>query len=88
MDQHLRKYFSTIGEKGGCKSRRTLTPAQAMVMVKIREARKAYHKFYANCFWSCKPDLKITKDNVRWVGEQLMKYGNREAWILGNKLCR
>lgn len=57
-------------------------------MVKVREARKAYRKFYAKCFWSCNPDLEISISDVKWVGEQLMKYGNREAWILGSKLCR
>ena len=88
MDKSLREYLSAIGEKGGCKSRRTLTPAQAKAMVKVRDARKAYKKFYTRCFWSCKPDLTISINNVQWVGEQLMKYGNREAWIAGSKLCR
>jgi hypothetical protein len=88
MDQNIRNYLSAIGEKGGCKSRRALTPRQAKAMVNVREARKAYHKFYVECFRSCKPDFEITVNNVKWVGEQLMKYGNREAWILGSRLCR
>jgi hypothetical protein len=35
-----------------------------------------------------RPDLVITSADVPWVAEQLMRHGNREAWIAGSKLCR
>jgi hypothetical protein len=57
-------------------------------MVKVREARKAYRKYHAQCFWSYRPDLEINLGDVPWVAEQLMKQGNRDAWQLGAKLCR
>jgi hypothetical protein len=57
-------------------------------MVKIREARRAYAKFHAQCFWSYDPDLKITSADVPWVASQLMKQGGRAAWFAGAKLCR
>lgn len=57
-------------------------------MVKIREARRAYAKFHAQCFWSYAPDLKITAADVPWVASQLMKQGGREAWYAAAKLCR
>ena len=27
-------------------------------------------------------------DDVDWVAETLMRNGNREAWIIGRRLCR
>jgi hypothetical protein len=57
-------------------------------MVCVREARRAFRRFRTSCFWSSPPDLKITASDIRWVAEQLMKNGNREAWRIGAKLCR
>jgi hypothetical protein len=88
MDKVISDYLASIGEKGGCKSRRKLTSGQALAMVRVREARRAFRHYFAQCFWSYKPDLKISKDDVKWVGEQIMKHGDREAWIKGAKLCR
>jgi hypothetical protein len=56
-------------------------------MVRIREARRAYRRFHARCFWSYPPDLEIGADDVKWVAETLMKYGDREAWETGQRLC-
>lgn len=88
MKSEVREYLSTIGRRGGCKSRRSLSVADARTMVKIREARRAYRKYHAQCFWSYRPDLKITASDVSWVADQLKKQGGREAWQLGAKLCR
>lgn len=57
-------------------------------MVRVREARRAFRRFHASCFWSYRPDLTITLDDVPWVAEQLKKHGNREAWRIGTRLCR
>jgi hypothetical protein len=81
------KYLARIGARGGRKSRRTLDPDTARKMVAVREARRAFHRFRSTCFWSCRPDLIIRAGDVPWVAEQLMKYGNREAWRIGAKLC-
>jgi hypothetical protein len=80
--------LSTIGRKGGRKSRRVLDPQKARSMVRLREAKRAYRKYYAQCFWSFDPDLIITKDDIEWVAEQLKRNGNLETWRLGVKLCR
>jgi len=40
MNPEARKYLASIGSKGGKKSRRTLTSAQAKAMVKAREAKR------------------------------------------------
>lgn len=81
-------YLARIGARGGRKSRRTLDPETARAMVRVREARRAYCLFRAQCFWSYRPDLMIGTVDVPWVAEQLMKHGGREAWLAGVRLCR
>lgn len=88
MNSTLRSYLAEIGRRGGRKSRRTLSPDEARRMVRVREARRAYRRFHAQCFWSYPPDLVIGVDDVTWVAEQLMRNGGDEAWAVGEKLCR
>ena len=85
---NISKYLAEIGARGGRKSRRALDPQTARMMVRVREARRAFRRFRTTCFWSYRPDLVIRADDIPWVAEQLMKYGNREAWRVGTKLCR
>lgn len=84
----VRDYLAEIGRRGGRKSRRILDPETARNMVRVREARRAYDRFFALCFWSYRRDLLIGLSDVEWVAETLMKNGNREAWRLGRSLCR
>jgi hypothetical protein len=86
VQRQVKKYLSQIGKRGGLVSRRKLSADSARAMVKVREARRAYRKFYAACFWSYAPDLKITIADVPWVAEQLRKHGNQEAWQTAAKL--
>ena len=80
--------MSKIGRKGGRVSRRELSSEAARRMVRIREARRAYQRFYAQCFWSYPQELKIHDEDVAWVAECLKKNGGRVAWQAGVKLCR
>jgi hypothetical protein len=57
-------------------------------MVRIREARRAYRRFYATCFWFRDPGYLVTADDIPWVVDGLQKYGNREAWETAARLCR
>lgn len=57
-------------------------------MVKVREARRAYRRFHAECFWSYDPEYTIGPTDVEWVAEQLRKTGGREAWVVAGALCR
>ncbi len=86
--KNVRRYLAEIGARGGRKSRRALDSETARTMVRVREARRAFRRFRATCFWSYRPDMPIGVRDVPWVGEQLMKHGNREAWRVGAKLCR
>ena len=88
MSENIRKYLSEIGKRGGRKSRRTLDSETARNMVRLREAKRAFRRFYARCFWSYDPDYVLTLDDIEWVAKQLMKNGGREAWEVGAKLCR
>jgi hypothetical protein len=87
MNDGIREYLSAIGRRGGQASRRELTGDAARAMVRVREARRAYRKFYVQCFWSYAPELKITEADVPWVAEQLRKHGGREAWTTAERLC-
>jgi len=54
----------------------------------VREARRAYRSFHAECFWSFDPEYRIGSSDIAWVAEQLRKHGGRDAWETAGKLCR
>ncbi len=88
MDPRVRKYLSMIGRNGGKKSRRVLPANVAREMVRVREARRAFRRFHAQCFWSYDPGYRIGPGDTAWVAEKLMRHGGRAAWELGARLCR
>jgi hypothetical protein len=87
MKPSVRSYLAEIGRRGGKKSRRALDPDTARNMVRVREARRAYRRFHASCFWSFDPDYRIGPSDVPWVVEQLRRHGGRAAWDVARKLC-
>ena len=88
MKRSVQQYLAEIGRRGGRKSRRVLDPETARAMVRVREARRIYRRFHAECFWSFDPDYRIGLSDVAWVAEQLRKHGGRDAWKLAATLCR
>ena len=88
MEPAVRRYLQSIGRRGGQKSRRQLATETARDMVRLREARRACHRFNARCFWSTDPDYRVTPNDIRWVAERVMTYGGREGWDVGARLCR
>jgi hypothetical protein len=88
MNIEVRKYLSTIGQRGGQKSRRVLDAKTARDMVRVREARRAYRRFHASCFWSFDPNYVLTLSDIPWVAAELRKHGGRAAWETANRLCR
>ncbi len=88
MERNVKAYLAEIGRRGGRKSRRVLDPETARTMVRVREARRAYRRFYAKCFWSFDPGYRIGPSDVAWVAEQLRRHGGRDAWEAAEKLCR
>lgn len=87
MNKDVHEYLARIGAKGGLKSRRKLDSEAARRMVAVREARRAFRRFHSRCFWSYRSDLEIGTEDVTWVAQELMKHGNREAWLKGRSLC-
>jgi hypothetical protein len=57
-------------------------------MVRLREAKRAFVRFHARCFWSSPADYVVTANDISWVARQLMTYGGREGWQIGARLCR
>ena len=55
-------------------------------MVRVREARRAFREFYADCFWFCRKDLVIGPGDVEWVAETLRKNGDMRAWRVAGRL--
>ncbi len=88
MDQSVKAYLAEIGRRGGRKSRRVLDADTARAMVCVREARRMYRRFFAECFWSFDPDYRVGLSDISWVAEQLRKHGGRDAWEAAGKLCR
>ena len=84
---NISAYLAEIGRKGGKKSRRRLTPEDARNMVRVREARRAFREFHAQCFWYMRPDMAITLADVPEVARGLRQHGGRQGFILAAKLC-
>ena len=80
-------YLAEIGRKGGKKSRRRLSPEDARNMVRVREARRAFREFHAQCFWYMRPDMKITLADVPEVARGLRQNGGRRGFIVASHLC-
>jgi hypothetical protein len=88
MTPEVRAYLAEIGRRGGRRSRRVLPPETARRMVRLREARRAFKRFHARCFWSSPKDYLVTAEDIAWVARQLMTHGGREGWRTGASLCR
>ena len=88
MEPEVKAYLAEIGRRGGRRSRRVLDAETARAMVRVREARRMYRQFHAQCFWSFDPDYRIGLSDVPWVAEQLRRNGSRNAWEAARKLCR
>ena len=88
VPKEIRAYLAMIGRKGGTKSRRSLSSEVAHDMVRVREARKIYRAFYAQCFWFMRPDLRVTISDIPELVRGLRQNGGRQGFLLAAKLCR
>lgn len=83
----VRAYLAQIGRKGGRKSRRRLSPEKARNMVRVREARKAFREFYAQCFWYMRADMVVTLTDLPEIARGLRRNGGRRGFLLAAKVC-
>jgi hypothetical protein len=82
------EYLARIGRKGGIKSRRHLSPEEARNMVRLRETRRAFHRFHAQCFWYMREDMDVTLADVPEIVRGLRQNGGRQGFLLAARLCR
>jgi hypothetical protein len=54
---------------------------------KIALAMEHFQAAYARCFWFMPCDLQVTAENLPIIARALMKYGNREDYIVARRLC-
>ncbi len=57
-------------------------------MVCLREARRTFRKFHAQCFWFMRKDLPVTLDDLPEIIRGLRQNGGREGRLLAERLCR
>ena len=86
--QSVRSYLAQIGRKGGQRSRRKLSSEDAKNMVRVREARRAFREFHAQCFWHMRRDLKVTLDDIPEIVRGLRQNGGRKGFLVAARLCR
>ena len=65
-----------------------LSSADARDMVRVREARRAFRDFYAQCFWYLDPDLRVTLRDVPEIVRGLRQNGGRKGFLVAARLCR
>jgi hypothetical protein len=88
VTKEISAYFSALGRKGGAKSRRTLSSEAARKMVRVREARRVFREFHAQCFWYMRPDLDVTLEDIPELVRGLRQNGGRQGFFIAAKLCR
>lgn len=84
---NLRAYFARIGRKGGIRSRRGLSSADARNMVRVREARRAFREFHAQCFWYWRRDMAVTLDDIPEIVRGLRRDGGQKGMLVAARLC-
>ncbi len=83
----IHAYLSRIGQAGGRKSRRHLSSEDARNMVRLREARRAFRMFHAQCFWHMPEDLPISQSDIPEIIRGLRTHGGRRGYLAAERLC-
>jgi hypothetical protein len=55
-------------------------------MVAVREARRAFHNFRSQCFWSFDPDWSIQREQLPLVIHTLREEGDARAFAVARRL--
>ena len=84
----VRAYLAEIGRRGGRRSRRHLSREDARDMVRVREARRAFREFHAQCFWFMPEEMVVTLADIPEIVRGLRLNGGRRGFLLAAKLCR
>ena len=54
---------------------------------RLELARQAFKDFYAQCFWSYRPDAEITEEDIPWVVRELRHNGGHRGYRVVAELC-
>jgi hypothetical protein len=55
---------------------------------RLELARQAFKDFYAQCFWSYRPDAEITEEKIGFVIHGLREHGGLAGYRVAAELCR
>ena len=88
VPKEISAYFPALGRKGGAKSRRILSSEDAHKMVRVREARRIFRKYHAQCFWYMRPDLDVSLEDIPELVRGLRQNGGRQGFFIAAKLCQ
>ena len=55
---------------------------------RLELARRAFREFYAQCFWSYRPDAEMTEEKILFVIRGLREHGGLVGYRVAAELCR
>jgi len=61
---------------------------KARLESRVEIARKAFHEFYAQCFWSYRRDLQITEEDIPFILRELRRNGGHQGYRIVAELCQ
>ena len=88
LQDPLKSRSAPIGRRGGAGSRRTPPPAEVRDAARLREARRAFRDYHAQCFWYLRPDMPVAPGDVPEIVRGLRRHGGRKGFLLAARLCR
>ena len=56
-------------------------------MVRVREARRAFREFHAQCFWYLRRDMTVTLDDLPEIIRGLRRDGGRRGLFVAARLA-
>lgn len=63
-------------------------PTEEARQRRLELARRAFQEFYAQCFWSYRPDAEITEADIPWIIRELRHYGGAKGYQAVAEICR
>ena len=55
---------------------------------RLELARRAFHTYFAQCFWSCDPKLDVKEEYIPWIFRGLRHDGGHQGYRVAAELCR
>ena len=80
--------LAPVDGRGGPGSHRTSPSAEVRDRVRVREARRAFRDYHAQCFWYLRPDMQVTLGDIPEIVRGLRRNGGRKGFLLAARLCR